>query len=191
MGSLSEIDRFERLKKLLNQQEELIKINYENIKYVFKKDRDSSEYYYEKYDIRIYIIDGTILYSISGKEIDRVSSRQLIYQLYNPHSNKYFTIIVKILTVLKEINDKIIERRRKLEEDKERRRKLEEDKERRRKLEERSRELAFSYARELEEQHNHFVKNITRDKLTDLINKRVFKEKTINGGSLILSRERS
>jgi hypothetical protein len=181
MGSLSEIDRFERLKKLLNQQEELIKINYENIKYVFKKDRDSSEYYYEKYDIRIYIIDGTILYSISGKEIDRVSSRQLIYQLYNPHSNKYFTIIVKILTVLKEINDKIIERRRKLEE----------DKERRRKLEERSRELAFSYARELEEQHNHFVKNITRDKLTDLINKRVFKEKTINGGSLILSRERS
>jgi hypothetical protein len=176
-------EREKRFHELLKQQEKLIKINKNIIQDVFEKDIGSSKYYYDKdekkYVIRIiFNLDlEEILYSIRGKKMEmEIDRHQLIFDKY---LNK-IEIIVKILTVLKEINDEIIERKRKLEEEQrklvELRRELEE---KQRKLKER-RELEERLEERLEEQQNNFVKNITRDKLTDLIKNHVLIERRID-----------
>jgi hypothetical protein len=119
---MEELQR-ERYRELLNQQENSIKNNKNILDYVFKQNITRGglrEYSYEKndknYAIRIiYRYDGTFVYSIksltaSTTIIDMVSSQQLI-------DNPKTVNIVKILTVLKEINDEIIVQKRELKEE--------------------------------------------------------------------------
>ena len=167
--------RVRELEILLRQQEDLIKNNENIIQSVFEK-QSSSIYYYEK-DEKKYVIRiifnfelWGFLYSISGKEMEmEFDSHDLIYRNYN----KKNVIIVKILVILNEINSELEEEQRKLVE---LRRELEE---KQRKLKER-RELEERLEERLEEQQNNFVKNITRDKLTDLIKNHVLIERRID-----------
>jgi hypothetical protein len=180
---LSELEK--RYKKLLKQEEDLMKKNENIIQYVFKK--QLREYYYEKdekkYVIRI-IFDlekWEIKYSIIGKEMEmEMSSHELIFDKYPDK----ILIIVKILVILKEINNKINNKISELKEyKKEDQRKIEiegrEFAKTIRKIEIEGREFANAI-HNLEIEERKFLKNITSSKLMLLVNKRVLNIRIID-----------
>jgi hypothetical protein len=182
---LSELEK--RYKKLLKQEEDLMKKNVNIIQYVFKK--QLGEYYYEKdekkYVIRI-IFDlekWEIKYSIIGKEMEmemEMSSHELIFDKYPDK----ILIIVKILVILKEINNKINNKISELKEyKKEEQRKIEiegrEFAKTIRKIEKEEREFANAI-HNLEIEERKFLKNITSSKLMLLVNKRVLNIRIID-----------